>query len=102
MAVTISKTKFIIFHNRGKVVDMKDINIVYDDNQPLSADPLLITPLERYHTSHERAFKLQGVHLDEHLNFNITTVLYVINCQDPSSVKDTCKNPLFSWCTTHT
>jgi hypothetical protein len=39
MVVNIIKTKFIIFHNKGKTVDMNGLNVVYDDNEPLGADP---------------------------------------------------------------
>ena len=74
MVVNINKTKFIIFHNRGKTVDMNGLNVVYDDNEPLGADPHLVVPLERYHSNHEnpdcRAYKLLGIYLDEFLNFN--------------------------------
>jgi hypothetical protein len=77
MAVNIDKTKFIIFHNRGKNVDMNGRQIVYDDNEPLADDPRLVVPLERYHDGHPkpecRAYKLLGIHLDEHLNFNYHT-----------------------------
>jgi hypothetical protein len=68
MAVNIGKIKFIIFHNRGKNVNLNGLNIVYDDN-----DPHLVVPLERYHDGHPkpecRAYKLLGIHLDKHLNF---------------------------------
>jgi hypothetical protein len=77
MAVNIGKTKFIIFHNRGKNVNMNGREIVYDDNEPLADDPHLVVPLERYHDGHPkpecRAYKLLGIHLDEHLNFNYHT-----------------------------
>jgi hypothetical protein len=77
MAVNIGKTKFIVFHNRGKNVDLNGLNIVYDDNEPLADDPHLVVPLERYHDGHPkpecRAYKLLGIHLDEHLNFNFHT-----------------------------
>jgi hypothetical protein len=77
MAVNIGKTKFIVFHNRGKNVDMNGRELVYDDNEPLADDPHLVVPLERYHDSHPkpecRAYKLLGIHLDEHLNFNYHT-----------------------------
>jgi hypothetical protein len=33
MAVNVSKTKFIIFHTRGKIID-DNIKILYDDNEP--------------------------------------------------------------------
>ena len=77
MAVNIGKTKFIVFHNRGKIVDMNGRHIIYDDNEPLADDPHLVVPLERYHDAHPkpecRAYKLLGIHLDEHLNFNFHT-----------------------------
>jgi hypothetical protein len=70
MAVNIGKTKFIVFHNRGKIVDMNGRHIIYDNNEPLADDPRLVVPLERYHDAHP---KLSGIHLDEHLNFNFHT-----------------------------
>jgi hypothetical protein len=77
MAVNISKTKFIIFHNRGKMVQMNDKQVVFDDNEPNLANPSLITALERYHDNHLqpecRAYKLLGIYLDEHLSFNFHT-----------------------------
>ncbi len=51
--------------------------VVYDDNEPLSADPHLIVPLERYHSNHVnpdcRAYKLSGIYLDDKLTFNYHT-----------------------------
>jgi hypothetical protein len=77
MAVNISKTKYIIFHNKGKNVDMNGKDVVYDDNEPQGADPHLIVPLERYHSNHVnpdcRAYKLLGIYLDDKLNFNYHT-----------------------------
>jgi hypothetical protein len=77
MAVNIGKTKFIVFHNRGKKVDMNGLNIVYGDNEPLADDPHLVVPLERYHDGNPRpectAYKLLGIYLDEHLSFNYHT-----------------------------
>jgi len=52
MAVNISKTKFIIFHNKGKDVDMNKQNIIFDDNEPNMNDPMLLTSLERFHDNH--------------------------------------------------
>ncbi len=37
MAVNIGKTKYIIF--QGKWVNLDGMDIVYDDNEPLGADP---------------------------------------------------------------
>jgi hypothetical protein len=77
MAVNISKTKYIIFHNKGKTVDMEGKSVVYDDNEPLGVDTRLVVPLERYHNEHVnpdcRAYKLLGIYLDEKLNFNYHT-----------------------------
>jgi hypothetical protein len=82
MAVNISKTKYILFHSKGKKMELNDKSIVYNDNEPNNNDPLLITPLERYHNDHERhearAYKLLGIHLDENLNFNYHTT-YLCN-----------------------
>ncbi len=38
MAVNISKTKFMLFHTRGKPID-QHIDITYDDNEPNCDDP---------------------------------------------------------------
>jgi hypothetical protein len=77
MAVNIGKTKYIIFHNKGKSVNLDGMDIVYDDNEPLGADPHLVVPLERYHSNHVnpdcRAYKLLGIYLDDKLNFNYHT-----------------------------
>jgi hypothetical protein len=77
MAVNIGKTKFILFHNKGKEIKLNDLSVVYNDNEPGHDDPHLIIPLERYHSNHAnptcRAYKLLGIHLDEHLNFNYHT-----------------------------
>jgi hypothetical protein len=47
MAVNIGKTKLIIFHNKGKNVDIKGRDIVHADHEPLAGDPHLVVPLER-------------------------------------------------------
>ena len=74
MAVNISKTKYIIFHGRGKRVNMNDQNIVFNNNEiGKIQDPSLITPLERMYEAHPnkefRSYKLLGVYLDECLTF---------------------------------
>jgi hypothetical protein len=77
MAVNIGKTKFIIFHNKGKSTELNGRELLYDDNEPNAEDPHLIIPLERYHNNHPnpdcRAYKLLGIHLDENLSFNYHT-----------------------------
>jgi hypothetical protein len=72
MAVNTSKTKFIIFRNRGAVVREEDCNIVFNANiigEP--AMPNLITPIDRIHNAgNESSFKLLGVLFDEFLSFD--------------------------------
>ena len=74
MALNVSKTKFIIFHTKGKKVDYEENSIVYNANEiGKTTNPNLITPLERIHDLHPekegRAYKLLGVHFDETLSF---------------------------------
>jgi hypothetical protein len=75
MAINTSKTKFIIFHNKGKVVNMQNLSILIDDNDnPSLIDPSKIHVLERIHNNHPdppmRSFKLLGINLDENLTLN--------------------------------
>ena len=65
LKVNMSKTKFIIFHTQGKKINMQNLNILYDDNEPGKDDPSLISTLERV-----TSYKLVGVYLDEKLTFN--------------------------------
>ena len=74
MAINISKTKFIIFHGKGKKVDLNGLEVVFNNNEiGKPQNPDLITPLERIFNGHpiksSRTFKLLGVHLDETLSF---------------------------------
>ena len=109
MAVNISKTKFIIFHGRGKRVNMNNLQIVYNNNEICKPeDPSLITPLERVFDGHpnkeSRSYKLLGVHFDECLTFKthinivsnkINQSIYCINRANPFLTKKTFKKPLF-------
>ena len=74
MKVNTAKTKFIIFHSKGRKISMDNLSIVYNDNEPGFDDPKLIFPLERIHDNHDqpecRAYKSLGFYLDEHLNLN--------------------------------
>ena len=75
MALNISKTKYIIFHTKGKKFNLTENAIVYDENEiGKPHDPNLVTPLERFHDKHPnancRAYKLLGIHFDETLSFN--------------------------------
>ncbi len=76
MAVNISKTNYIIFHTKGKKVEMNGLNIQFDCNEmdTTAYDQSLKFNLERIHDNHPdikmRYFKLLGVILDENLTFN--------------------------------
>ena len=74
MAVNISKTKYIIFHGKGKRVNMNGLEVVFNDNEiGKPQNPEKIFPLERVHDSHQdknsRFYKLLGVLFDETLSF---------------------------------
>jgi hypothetical protein len=75
MCVNTSKTKFIIFHTKGKRLDLQDSNLVFNNNEiGRTPDPNLVTPIERICNSNvnpsSRTYKLLGVYLDEHLSFD--------------------------------
>jgi hypothetical protein len=75
MALNTSKTKYIIFHNKGKKVDIQGLSIVIDENtNPLINDPTKIHTIDRIYNANpsqlDRSFKLLGIHLDENLNLN--------------------------------
>jgi hypothetical protein len=79
MSLNVSKTKYIIFHTQGKKVDHK-LTLEIDANLPNTPhDPNLVTTVERIHSKHQnhdsQAFKLLGIYLDEHLNFNYNTAM---------------------------
>ena len=68
MAVNISKTKYIIFHGKGKKVNLTNLSVVYNENEiDKIEDPLLITPLERVFNENpkkeSKSYKLLGVYL---------------------------------------
>ncbi len=67
--------KYIIFRTKQKKINLQNINVFYDANDPTEIpNPDLITPLEPYHSNHEdrncRQYKLLGVYLDEHLSLD--------------------------------
>jgi hypothetical protein len=76
MAVNVSKTKFIVFHTKGKTID-NSISLTYDDNEPNQYDPNLVSSVGQIYTNHPdkqyRAYKLLGIYLDEHLSFDYHT-----------------------------
>ena len=78
MACNTSKTKYIIFHTKGKKVDTQNIQLTFDNNEHNKTHkPELITTLERIHNNHNtpesRTYKLLGIYLDEHLTFEHNT-----------------------------
>jgi hypothetical protein len=77
MAVNVNKTKFIIFHTKGKNIDPNITKLTYNDNEPNSNNPDLIYNIERYHNNHAkpecRSYKLLGIHFDENLSFDYHT-----------------------------
>jgi hypothetical protein len=75
MALNVSKTKYIIFHNKGKKIDLQGMSVYIDDNaDPLNPDLANIHNIERIHNQNpitaNRSFKLLGIHLDENLTPN--------------------------------
>jgi hypothetical protein len=73
MAVNVGKTKYIIFHTRGKAIN-NNLRLIYDDNEPDEHNENLIYELERIHTNHinpdHRSYKLLGIHFEELLTFD--------------------------------
>jgi hypothetical protein len=77
MAVNVNKTKFIIFHTKGKNIDPNITKLTYNDNEPNSNNPDLIYNIEHYHNDHAkpecRSYKLLGIHFDKNLSFDYHT-----------------------------
>jgi hypothetical protein len=78
MAVNTSKTKFMVFRTRGKMIDPADCRLMFNSNEIGQIEnPDLIVPITRVHLDgEEKSFKLLGVHFDEYLSFDahFTTV----------------------------
>jgi hypothetical protein len=83
MAVNVGKTKFMLFHTKGKYIDPNTF-LVFDDSKPNQNNPESIHSIKRYHSNHpvkqNRAYKLLGVYFDEkltsdHLTQNIISKL---------------------------
>jgi hypothetical protein len=76
MAVNTTKTKYIIFHTKGKIVNTQGFNLFFDDNDnDINIDPSKITILERVHSNNpnpsSRTYKLLGINFDENMNLNV-------------------------------
>ena len=77
LMVNTSKTKYIIFHSKGKQINTNK-PVIFDCNVPNSPhNPSLISNLERIHNKHpstdSQAYKLLGIYLDENLTFDRNT-----------------------------
>ena len=72
LAVNVSKTKYIIFHAKSKKIDMTNLQIVFNSNEPNELqNPEKIIPLERISNEQPvKYYKLLGVLLDEYLSFD--------------------------------
>jgi retron-type reverse transcriptase len=75
MSANASKTKYIIFHNKGKPANTNGLDLYFNDNEPHDIlNPTNIHTLERIHNnnpnSQSRSYKLLGIHLDENLSLN--------------------------------
>ena len=75
MAINVSKTKYILFHTRGKKFRENDLNVVFNNIEIGTVDnPEQIFPLERVNSSHlcpsSHTYKLLGIHFDEFLAFD--------------------------------
>ncbi len=71
MAVNTSKTKFIVFRTRGKRIDPRDCNLLFNTNEiGKPEDPSLIYEIKRIHNEgDEKNYKALGILLDEYLSF---------------------------------
>jgi hypothetical protein len=72
MAVNTSKTKFIVFRTRGKLINMNECVLLFNNNEPgQPADMSLVSQIERIHNDgEEKSFKLLGILFDEYLSFD--------------------------------
>jgi hypothetical protein len=75
MSANAAKTKYIIFHNKGKIVNLNGLDLYFNDNEPLDINnPSNIHTLERIHNNNAnpllRSYKLLGVYLDGNLTLN--------------------------------
>ena len=112
MAVNTSKTKFIIFRTRGKVINPADCYLTFNNNEPgRPEDPSLIFPVDRiYNDGEEKSFKLLGVLFDEYLTFDahialvcskISKSLFCINRIKNFVNRDSLKKLYFAMIHTH-
>jgi hypothetical protein len=75
MVVNTKKTKYIIFHSKGKKFETNGLNLIYDDNEPgFLHDESKVSTLDRIGNGNaspeQRYFRLLGVLLDENLTYD--------------------------------
>jgi len=72
MAINTSKTKFILFRTKGKIVDDNVCKVFFNNNEiRKTEDPNLIYPIEKIHNAGAtKNVKLLGILLDEFLSFD--------------------------------
>jgi len=75
LAVNTKKTKYIIFHTKGKNVNLGEKNLIFNNNETNHQQiPERITVLERIHNNHpsrdSKTYKLLGILLDENISFS--------------------------------
>jgi hypothetical protein len=75
MSANASKTKYLIFHNKGKHVNTAGLDLFFNDNEPNTpSNPDNIHILERIYSTNpnpsSRSYKLLGIYLDENLSLN--------------------------------
>ncbi len=75
MSANASKTKYIIFHKKGKTDDTNGLNLLFNDNEPNDIDNITnIHILEGVYSTSPNpsspSYKLLVIHLDENLSLN--------------------------------
>ena len=75
LAVNVSKCKFIIFHNRGKIVNHDEARLFFNSSALGGEElPEKIIPMERISNHNEnlveRSYKYLGIYLDENFSLN--------------------------------
>jgi hypothetical protein len=75
MSANASKTKYMIFYNKGKLVNANGLELYFNDNEPFDINnPSSIHTLQCIYNNNAnssfRLYKLLGIHLDKNLTLN--------------------------------
>jgi hypothetical protein len=75
LVVNVNKCKYIIFHTKGKKLNLEGLDVYFNLNEiGKNQSPEKIITLERVgNDQKEKNYKYLGVLIDEHLNFNDNT-----------------------------